>query len=67
MTTPGTMDSLVDRIRDKIEDADDDVRRSDTLEKFETYSHGYEVGYAEALRELYAEITGDAFPRKPSK
>lgn len=65
MTTPGTMNSLLDRLRAKIEDADEDVRRSEAKPYVEdqNYVTGYDVGYAEALRELWADITGDAFPR----
>lgn len=66
MTTPGAMNSLLERLRNKIEDADNDVNRSEynfNGYEDENYAAGYDAGYAEALRELWADITGDAFPR----
>lgn len=68
MTTPGTMNSILDRLRDKIEDADEDLKRSEQKQPYvedQNYIVGYDAGYAEALRELWADLTGDAFPRKP--
>lgn len=66
MTTPGTMNSLLERLRDKIEDADEDVKRSEAAQPYvedQNYVVGYDTGYAEALRELWFDITGDKFAR----
>lgn len=70
MTTPATMDRLLDRLRDKIEDADDDARCSeatlakvglDKADPIAVRGTGYDLGYADALKELWREITGDEY------
>lgn len=69
MTTPGTMNGLLETIHTKIEDAEIDCARTEpkmTVQD-DNYSAGYDRGYAEALRELWTQITGDPCPinRKP--
>lgn len=66
MTTPGTMNSILERLREKIEDADEDVKRSEAVQPYvedQNYVVGYDVGYVEALRELWFDLTGDKFAR----
>lgn len=64
MTTPGTMNSLLEGLRDKIEDAEEDVKRSEVKfngEQNENYVARYDCGYAEALKEFWCSITGDKY------
>lgn len=63
MTTPGTMNNILERLRDKIEDAERDAKCSESKSHVEdqNYVTGYARGYAEALKELWFDITGDKF------
>lgn len=64
MTTPGTMNSILERLRNKIEDAEADSRTADSKfngEQNENYQAGYAGGYAEALKEFWFDMTGDKY------
>lgn len=60
MTTPGTMDGILTRLRIKIDDAEMDARESHS-EAMNSYGAGFDRGYADALKELWQEITGDEY------
>jgi hypothetical protein len=59
VTTPGTMNSILERLRDKIGDAEEEAAESHKA-AMNSYGAGYDRGYADALKEMLADITGDS-------
>ena len=58
MTTPTTMGQIIASLRERYADAKDEAAASHKI-AHNSYGAGYDAGFAEALRELIAEITGD--------
>lgn len=56
----GTMNSILERLRDKIEDAEIDAKESH-IASMNSYGAGYDRGYADALRELWTDLSGAEF------
>ena len=54
------MEELLIRLRDKIEDAELEANASDAVSP-DSYTAGYDMGYADALKELWRELTGNDF------
>lgn len=65
MTTPRTLDRILKELGERIEDAEDDYRRS-FKEDPNCYGTGYDSGFLSALREIYASITGDEYTASKS-
>jgi hypothetical protein len=64
MTTPQTMDRLLGRLRVNIEDAEIEAKESykeAIIRNGESFVAGFARGYADALKEVWAGITGDKF------
>lgn len=56
MTTPGTMNGIIESLRSRIADAARDCERLQDS----PYSEGYDDGFLAALKEVFTEITGEA-------
>ncbi len=64
MTTPGTMDSILEQLKDMIDDADQDILRHEAGTV--TFSAGFDAGYADGLRDFWRSLTGDPYPPGPA-
>ena len=58
MTTPGTMGSIIDSLRERKADADRDAAESHKA-AMNSYGAGYDRGFADAIKEVLSEITGE--------
>lgn len=59
MTTPRTMNSLLEKMRDRLDDAEHDAGESHKV-AMNSYGAGYDRGFADAIKEILTDITGDA-------
>ena len=59
MTTPATMSGILDDLRERIADAEREAKESHKA-AHNSYGAGYDRGFADALTEIFASITGEA-------
>lgn len=59
MTTPGTMNSLLESLRETLADAEDEASQSHRA-AMNSYGAGYDRGYADAIKFMLEEITGES-------
>lgn len=60
MTTPDAMNSILERLREQIEDAEIGAKESHKA-AMNSYGAGFDRGYADALKDLWRDITGDEY------
>lgn len=56
MTTPATMSSILERLRDRIGDAETEASESHKV-AMNSYGAGYDAGFVAALKEVLTDIT----------
>ncbi len=57
MTTPGTMNSTLERLHEKWKDAEEAARES-RAEAMNSYGAGFDRGFADGILEIIVDITG---------
>jgi hypothetical protein len=58
MTTPSTLASIIASLRERISDAEREASGSHAA-AMNSYGAGYDRGFADALKEVLTEITGE--------
>lgn len=58
MTTPGTMNAIIDRLTERLAEVKADAWASHK-EAMNSYGAGYDAGFVAALQEVITDITGE--------
>lgn len=58
MTTPGTMQKIIERLRKQADEAATDEAKEMARDP-DSYNTGYAMGYANALKAVLSDITGE--------
>ncbi len=58
MTTQTTMDAIISELRERLIDARTESAESSKI-AYNSYGAGYDAGYAQAIRDTIAGITGE--------
>lgn len=58
MTTPATMNRILEDLRERLSDAEREAKESSAA-AMNSYGAGYDRGFADALKEILTSITGD--------
>ena len=66
MTTPATMNSLMEEMRERFESARRGAAETGKIAP-SSWGAGYDQGYSDALGELLEHITGDAAVSSPDR